>query len=91
MIEGGLFPRTERTAPPSETVAGDLDRPLCFSQEDGVEKSGEEGEEVFEREGSSKEVFDPKGDKRRRVVRVLMAFSEWKTPNFLAFCFSHFF
>ena len=38
--------------------------------------SGEEGEEVFEREGSSEEVFDPKGDKRKREVRVLMAFSE---------------
>ena len=55
-----------------------------------MEKSGEEGEEVL-REGSSKEVFDPKGDKRRRVVRVSMAFSEWKKPKFLAFFFSHFF
>ena len=55
-----------------------------------MEKSGEEGEEVL-REGSSKEVFDPKGDKRRRVVRVSMAFSEWKKSNFLAFFFSHFF
>ena len=46
-----------------------------------MEKSGEEGEEVLW-EGSSKEVFDPKRDKRRRVVRVSMAFSEWKKPSF---------
>ena len=41
--------------------------------------------------GESEEVFDPKGDKRRREVRVSMAFSEWKKLNFLAFLFQSFF
>ena len=54
-----------------------------------MEKSGKEGEEVL-REGSSKEVFDPKGEEETRR-EVSMAFSEWKKPNFLAFFFSHFF
>ena len=54
-----------------------------------MEKSGEEGEEVL-REGSSKEVFDPKGEEETRR-EVSMAFSEWKKANFLAFFFSHFF
>ena len=55
-----------------------------------MEKSGEEGEEVL-REGSSKEVFDPKGEEET-CREVSMAFSEWKKPNFLAFFFfNHFF
>ena len=54
-----------------------------------MEKSGEEGEEVL-REGSSKEVFDPKGEEETRR-EVSMAFSEWKKANFLAFFFQSFF
>ena len=51
-----------------------------------MEKSGEE----VLREGSSKEVFDPKGEEETRR-EVSMAFSEWKKPNFLAFFFQPFF